>query len=134
MNEHTIRNWIQKAENDFKIGKDEMATHEPASDMVCFHMQQCSEKYLKAFLIFHDKEHSRSHNLEALLNLCSRIDQDFQELAEMGVNKLTRYATSLRYGEEFYSPSLAEVNQAIELAEKVRGFVRKKLRERGLGV
>lgn len=134
MNEHTIRNWIQKAENDFKIGKDEVATHEPASDMVCFHMQQCSEKYLKAFLIFHDKEYPRSHNLEALLNLCSRIDQDFQELVELGVNELTRYATSLRYGEEFYSPSLAEVNQAIELAEKVRDFVRKKLRERGLGV
>lgn len=134
MNEHTIRNWIQKAENDLKIGKDEMATHEPASDMVCFHMQQCSEKYLKAFLIFHDKEYPRSHNLEALLNLCSRIDNDFQELAELGVNELTRYATSLRYGEEFYSPSLAEVNQAIELAERVRGFVRNKLRERGLGV
>lgn len=134
MNEHTIRNWIQKAENDLKIGKDEMATHEPASDMVCFHMQQCSEKYLKAFLIFHDKEYPRSHNLEALLNLCSRIDHDFQELGELGVNELTRYATSLRYGEEFYSPSLAEVNQAIELAERVRDFVRNKLRERGLGV
>lgn len=134
MNEHTIRNWIHKAENDFKIGKDEMATHEPANDMVCFHMQQCSEKYLKAFLIFHDKEYPRSHNLEALLNLCSRIDQDFQELAELGVNDLTRYATSLRYGEEFYSPSPGEVNHAIELAEKVRVFVRKKLRERGLGV
>ncbi len=46
MNEDTIRNWIQKAENDLKIGEDEMATQEPARDMVCFHMQQCAEKYL----------------------------------------------------------------------------------------
>lgn len=134
MNEDTIRNWIQKAENDLKVGKDEMATQEPARDMVCFHMQQCSEKYLKAFLIFHDKEYPRTHNLEALLDLCFRIDQDFQELVELGVDGLTRYATSLRYGEEFYSPSLEETNQTIRLAEKVRDFVRNKLLERGFRV
>jgi HEPN domain-containing protein len=131
MNEDTIRNWIQKAENDLKIGKDEMATQEPARDMVCFHMQQCSEKYLKTFLIFHDKEYPRSHNLEALLTLCLKIDQGFQDLVELGVQELTKYATSLRYGDKFYSPSLEETNQTIVLAEKVRDFVRDKLRQKG---
>ena len=53
MNEAAIRNWLQKARSDWKIAKDEMATQEPATDMVCFHLQQCCEKYLKAFLIFH---------------------------------------------------------------------------------
>jgi hypothetical protein len=33
--------WIQKAENDFKIGVDEMETNDPVADMICFHMQQC---------------------------------------------------------------------------------------------
>jgi len=32
--------------------RDEMLTDRPATDAVCFHMQQCVEKYLKAFLIF----------------------------------------------------------------------------------
>lgn len=134
MNKDTVKKWIQKAENDLKIGKDEMATPEPAGDMVCFHMQQCAEKYLKAFLIFHDREYPRSHNLEALLELCSRIDYEFQRLVDEGVAGLTPYATTLRYAEEFYSPSLEEVNQAICLAEKVRDFVRKKLQERGFGL
>lgn len=56
MNEDTVKNWIIKAENDLKIGKDEMATEKPATDGVCFHMQQCVEKYLKAYLIYYGKE------------------------------------------------------------------------------
>lgn len=54
--------------------------------------------------------------------------------SELGVNELTRYATGFRYGEEFYTPTLTEVNRAIELAGEVRDFVRKKLRERGFEV
>jgi HEPN domain-containing protein len=134
MNEETIRNWIKKAENDLKIGNDEMGTQEPARDMVCFHMQQCAEKYLKTFLIFHDNEYPRSHNLEGLLELCFRIDRDFQDLIEIGVQELTKYATTLCYAENFYSPSPEETDRAIELAQKVRDFVRSKMRERGFRV
>ncbi len=56
MNEDVVKKWMHKANNDLKIGKDEQATIEPVADMICFHMQQCVEKYLKAFLIFHGKE------------------------------------------------------------------------------
>jgi len=56
MNEETVKKWITKAESDLKIGKDEMLTDRPATDAFCFHVQQCVEKYLKAFLIFNGKE------------------------------------------------------------------------------
>lgn len=56
MNEERVKEWIIKAESDLKIGKDEFVTEEPATDGICFHMQQCMEKYLKAYLIFHGKE------------------------------------------------------------------------------
>ncbi len=52
MNEQTVRSWIAKAESDLKIGKDELVTVDPATDAICFHMQQGAEKYLKAFLVF----------------------------------------------------------------------------------
>ena len=52
MNEDVVKKWILKAENDLKTGKDEQASSNPATDMVCFHMQQCVEKYLKAFSSF----------------------------------------------------------------------------------
>lgn len=132
MNEQTVLQWIYKAENDLKIGKDEMQTEEPATDAVCFHMQQCVEKYLKAYLIFHGKEYPRTHRLEILIALCAELESDFLVLVEWKVPQLTAYATTLRYGEEFYMPSIEETHQAIALAERVRAFVRNKLQSGGL--
>ena len=36
---------------------------------------------------------------------------------------MTDYATTLRYSEEFYTPSREETEEAIKLTEKVRKFV-----------
>jgi len=35
-----------------KTGNDEFLTDDPATDMVCFHMQGCVGKYLKAYICF----------------------------------------------------------------------------------
>lgn len=108
-----------------------MATDNPATDAVCFHIQQSAEKYFKVFLIAHGKEYPRTHNLERIVGLCADIQSDFLELAESGVFELTAYATTLRYGEEFYMPSVEETKRAMSLAERVRQFVRKKLQDNG---
>lgn len=132
MNEEAVKNWLQKARNDLKIAKDEMATQEPATDMVCFHLHQCCEKHLKAFLIFHGEEYPRSHRLAVLLALCAKVDASFQNVMEWNADQLTRYATALRYAEEFYLPPRDETRQAMELAERVTSFVLDRLRDRGL--
>jgi HEPN domain-containing protein len=38
-----------------------MLTKEPATDAVAFHMQQCIEKYLKAFLTYFGKPFRKTH-------------------------------------------------------------------------
>lgn len=51
MNE-TVREWIAKAEGDFRTAQRELAaTEAPNYDAVAFHAQQCIEKLLKALLI-----------------------------------------------------------------------------------
>ncbi|GIV05077.1 MAG: nucleotidyltransferase [Fimbriimonadales bacterium] len=130
MNEEAVSIWIRRAENDLKIGKDELDTPEPATDAVCFHMQQCVEKYLKAFLVFHGKEFPRSHDITLLLSLCSQVDADFTLLMEWGVDTLTDYAVTVRYEEPIF-PSVEEAKMALDLVEKVRQFVRGKLAEGG---
>ena len=41
--------WIQKAEGDRGTARREFAVEDtPNYDAVCFHAQQCAEKYLKA--------------------------------------------------------------------------------------
>lgn len=132
MNEETVRAWIRRAEDDLEAGKILMRSNHPIYWVTCFHMQQCVEKYLKAFLIFHGREHPRTHNILSIVNLCAQIFPSFYELKEWGVRELTRSATALRYGEEPYAPNQEETQGAVELAERVRAFVREKLVEAGL--
>ena len=47
-----IKEWINKAEDDFEGAKDIARRRKrPLPDLVCFHCQQSAEKYLKSFLI-----------------------------------------------------------------------------------
>jgi HEPN domain-containing protein len=132
MNTETIKKWILKAENDLKIAKDEMLTENPATDAICFHAQQCVEKYLKAYLISKDNEISKTHDILFLIKQCLLIDNEFNYLLELNADSLTSYAVEIRYPEEFYFPSLEEAKEAIEICEKVKQFVINKFKEMGI--
>ncbi|MCS6950282.1 MAG: HEPN domain-containing protein [bacterium] len=132
MNEETVKNWMRKADNDLLTGQHELERESPITDTVCFHMQQCAEKYLKSFLIFHGQEVPRTHSLAALIERCAQVDPEFYHLEEMEVDHLTDYAVTVRYGDDFYMPSIEEARRAMYLAEQVRTFVRAKLAQSGL--
>lgn len=43
--------WVVKAEGDFAVlERESRARKDPSYDGICFHAQQCAEKYLKARL------------------------------------------------------------------------------------
>lgn len=68
------REWVEKAEGDFATASRELrARKSPNYDAVCFHAQQCIEKYLKARLQEADIAFGRTHNLVALLDRLSRL-------------------------------------------------------------
>lgn len=49
--EDLIRAWVLKAEHDLLNIENNLAAREIPWDTVCFHAQQCAEKYLKALLV-----------------------------------------------------------------------------------
>ena len=60
--------WVSKAEGDFAMMERECQVSEnPNYDGICFHAQQCAEKYLKARLCESDVSFSKMHDLVALL-------------------------------------------------------------------
>src|ERR1700730_14181122 len=61
------RAWVRKAEGDWRVAQREAAAADPVRDAVCFHCQQCAEKYLKAFLQELGLSIARIHDLERLL-------------------------------------------------------------------
>jgi len=60
--------WIGKAEGDFAtVEREARARKNPNYDGVCFHAQQCAEKYLKALAVELDLPFLRTHDLVILL-------------------------------------------------------------------
>ena len=127
MKEEFVLKWVGKAENDLKTAKDELITEEPATDTICFHAQQCVDKYLKAFLVKKGKSFRKTHDIAELIEICREIDKDFASLYEMKADKLTRYAVEVRYPDDFYMPTIEEAHEACEIALTVRKFIRSKL-------
>ena len=45
------RAWVEKAEEDFVLAQSALRRKKPLITGVCFHAQQCAEKYMKALLV-----------------------------------------------------------------------------------
>jgi len=59
------RDWVQKAENDLKNATYTLKMEEDCpTDTVCFHAQQCVEKYLKAFLVLRRINFPKTHDIK----------------------------------------------------------------------
>ena len=80
------------------------------------------EKILKGFLVFNKKEFPKIHDLIHLLNLCKKIDKNFNTL-ESKVSFLNRYYIESRYPPEITVYSKAECKEAIECIKKITQFV-----------
>lgn len=114
-----MKNWITKAENDLKTAKDELNTEGYATDTICFHAQQCVEKYLKAYLVLNNKEFRKTHNIAEILNLCINKNPSFEYLKDLMIHELTVYATELRYPEFFHIPSQKEAQSLLRWLKRL---------------
>ncbi len=124
MNEITSE-WVLKAEEDFYSADGLLHSMEvPMAGTASFHCQQCSEKYLKAFLQEYGTQFERTHELVSLLDLCVEIDKDFLSLRN-DIKRMAGYAVAIRYPGASVSVELAEA--AFNSAKRVRKFVRSKL-------
>lgn len=119
--------WVSKAEGDYTYttaGRELRARKNPNYDAVCFHAQQCAEKYLKAVLQENGKHIPKIHNLIELMLLCEKIDNSF-EMLRADLITLERFAVGVRYPGEFAEKD--EAKSAYTAAKTVRAFIREKL-------
>ncbi len=83
--------WIAKAEADLATARREADVVESANyDAVCFHSQQCAEKYLKAILVENGVKFSRIHDLEILVNMIVSLNPEI-----LGVMKFARILSAM---------------------------------------
>ena len=114
--------WVAKAEGDLRTARREMAaTDAPNYDAVCFHAQQCVEKYLKARLADGDVAFPKIHDLGALLDLVLPLEPSWESLRE-DVDSLSSRAVEVRY--PGVDSDAEDARGALEIALKVRAVVR----------
>ena len=121
-----VNKWINKAERDLLTAERELSFEEPITDTVCFHCQQTVEKYLKAFLVYHQVYFTKTHRIMDLLELCATIDSSFKDELEDADN-LTDYAVEIRYPDVWLEPGIEDAKEAFEIARKVKEFVLNKI-------
>ena len=119
MNPLTLE-WIEKAEEDYNSAKWLQQAPDPVHNSICFHAQQCIEKYLKAWLQEASVPMPRTHNLEELLALIvpmlpawSQWQPDFKIITE--------YAVDSRYPSD--SATADNTQHAIHVCDAVRQAV-----------
>jgi len=118
--------WIYKAKNDLKSAQKLLAGDDPIMDTAIYHTQQCAEKALKGYLAFRNQPLKKTHDIELLVEFCSKIDSDFEKLYDCSEN-LTPYATAFRYPDIYLEPDYDEVYEAIDMAREILEFVEKKI-------
>ena len=114
--------WVARAEEDFVLARTALRRKQPLTYGVCFHAQQCAEKYIKALLISNGAEFPKTHDLLMLNNLCTS-NGILLEIDPKHLNTLTDYAVRTRYPGN--DPTADDAKEAIELAKIVRSFARK---------
>lgn len=121
-----LRQWVEKAEHDLtaagqiqKLGKDAPA------DTVCFHAQQCVEKYLKAALVNQGIPFAKTHDIEVLMRLIPPRHRPTMTPAEQKL--FTSYAVVVRYPQAGLAIPLRESRRAVTIARRLRREVRRSL-------
>ena len=121
-----VHQWIEKAEDDFHNAEYTLTLQEgcPLST-ICFHSQQCVEKYLKALLVCHSLPVPRSHDL---LGLYHRVPFGHRPaLSEEWLAVLNRYAVEARYPGDWDVISRREAEEAFAAASAIRQQIRGEL-------
>ncbi|MBU0715285.1 MAG: HEPN domain-containing protein [Verrucomicrobia bacterium] len=120
------REWIEKAEGDFAMMEREgRARKQPNYDGICFHAQQCAEKYLKARLSESAIEFRNTHDLPALLDLIVPREP-LWEVFRRDLAYLSDFAVVFRYPGE--SATRDQAKDAIRRCRAFREHIRQALK------
>ena len=116
--------WVRKAEADRTAARRSARGKALLHDIVCFHCQQCAEKYLKALLEELGIFVTKTHNLRILLGHLLGNHPSLRSL-KRGMTFLSRFAVDTRYPGE--DATRRQAQAAIRWMERLRKEARQLL-------
>lgn len=123
-NKNIAKEWFELAEMDLSSAEFLQDMRPIPVEIICYHCQQCSEKYLKGFLVLQGEEILKTHDLVLLNSICCKYDKDFKKI-EKACLVLTDYSVNIRY------PLRIDINEAdmkiaIKKANAIKKFILEK--------
>jgi len=117
-----VRQWLLKADEDLALSEHLLSESSPYRAAIVFHAHQGAEKYLKAFLVYHQCEFNKTHDIRQLLNLVERINPEIG-VSLQDLDELTPYAVETRYPGDYPDVSDEDAKRAVQLAGKSQKIV-----------
>ena len=123
-----VQKWLKIADEDLRLAEFafEMDSNIPYR-LICYHSQQCVEKYLKAMLVSELIDFPYTHSIEALLKLCPTRYNLSRQLSD--TFNLSNYAVARRYPGDYENISREDALTAVESARKAKSIIQIILRE-----
>jgi HEPN domain-containing protein len=110
------REWLAKAEEDFRLVLSLLRRKKIPANTVCFHAQQAAEKHLKAVLQERGIRFARTHDLVALLGLLG-ADAGSLPLLLNDLQRLSDFAVVVRY--PGFNASVRDARDAAEAMKRI---------------
>ena len=122
-----VREWLEKADEDFEFARVNLQERKPFYAQICFHFHQAAEKCLKAYIIAHELEFLKVHDLSMLLRICLSKDPAFEQLHE-ACEYLNAFYIEARYPVHWPTNfSYEETQKSLQFTEGIRSFVKARL-------
>src|SRR5262245_15151758 len=115
------RDWVKKAEGDYDLAQQGSQSKRPVHDGICFHCQQCAEKYLKGLMEELGMFIPKIHDLERLLSAITPHHPELRSFRR-GLVFLTDFAVDTRYPGK--NASKRQAAAALRWADRVRTAAR----------
>jgi HEPN domain-containing protein len=125
-----VREWLAKADEDFAFAQINFQEGKPFFAQICFHFHQAAEKYLKSYIVAHELDFQKTHDLVLLLRICSEHDPAAARLRE-ACEYLLPFYLDTRYPVHWPTHfSREETRQALESCARIKAWVEPQLSNR----
>lgn len=123
-----VQQWLNKADSDRESARVLLDTKLNDYFPCAFHCQQAAEKFLKAYLVRHQVEFRKTHDLDELLKLTDSVDLSLgYEIASCVW--LTPYGVEFRYPGEYPQVDHKTAEKAYRELTLVKEAIMKRLED-----
>jgi HEPN domain-containing protein len=117
-----VQQWLNRGRKDLSASEVLLSSAVEDYENVGFHAQQAAEKFIKAFLVRHQIEFSKTHNIGVLSQLVARVDPDLAKRLS-AADALTPYGVEFRYPGDLPVLSRTDAEKALRLANETRDHI-----------